>query len=105
MKTTRPVLPGPGTPIKTPRLLLRPFQPSDLADYHVLRTQSQVMVWTSSGKIDVDQEATQTWMNRFLPPNDANTYSLTIEQLSEPGKVIGTVGCHCSEPAEVGYVS
>jgi hypothetical protein len=62
-------------------------------------------MWTSSGTVDVDQEATQTWMNRFLPPNDANTYCVTIEQLSEPGKVVGTIGCHHSEPAEVGYVS
>lgn len=63
------------------------------------------MVATKSGKADVDQEATQTWMDRFLPPNDATTYSLSVEQLKEPGKVIGSVGCHCNEPAEVGYVS
>jgi RimJ/RimL family protein N-acetyltransferase len=105
MKTTRPILPAPAAPIRTPRLLLRPFHPSDLADFHVLRSQTNVMVWTTSGKVDVDQDATQTWMNRFLPPNDATTFCLSIEELNEPGRVIGSVGCHVSEPAEVGYVS
>lgn len=105
MKTTRPILPAPAVSIRTPRLLLRPFHPSDLADYNILRSQTTVMVWTTSGKVDVDLEATQTWMNRFLPPNDATTFCLSIEELNEPGRVIGTIGCHVTEPAEVGYVS
>jgi len=106
MRTTRPILPVPAVPITTPRLLLRPFRQSDLADYHLLRTQADVMVWTSSGKVDIDQDATQTWMNRFLPPNDATTFCLSIEELKEPGRVIGTFGCHHMEPLpEVGYVS
>ncbi|KEF58833.1 uncharacterized protein A1O9_03676 [Exophiala aquamarina CBS 119918] len=63
------------------------------------------MVWTTSGKVDVDQDATQTWMNRFLPPNDATTFCLSIEELKEPGRVIGSIGCHDSDPVpEVGYM-
>lgn len=88
----------------TARLLLRPIQQSDLAGFHALRTQIEVMKWTTTGKTDVDQEATQIWMNRFLPPNDATTFNFAIEDRSAPGKVIGVLGCHISEPPECGYM-
>ncbi|EXJ90289.1 hypothetical protein A1O1_03388 [Capronia coronata CBS 617.96] len=102
-KTTRPVLPVPAPPLRTSRLLLRPFQPSDLADFHVLRTQIEVMMWTSTGKEDANQEVTQAWMNRFLPPNEATTFNFAVEELAVPGVVIGALGCHTSEPPEVGF--
>ncbi|KIW20281.1 hypothetical protein PV08_00856 [Exophiala spinifera] len=104
MKTTRPIFPAPAPPIKTPRLLLRPVRQSDLSDFHILRTQTEVMMWTSSGKPDVDEQATQIWLNRFLPPNDATTFNFAVEELSVPGKVIGVMGCHIAEPPEVGYM-
>ncbi|KIX02431.1 uncharacterized protein Z518_08372 [Rhinocladiella mackenziei CBS 650.93] len=103
-KTTRPIFPVPASPLTTSRLLLRPIKQSDLADFHVLRTRIEVMKWTSTGTIDADPEATQVWMHRFLPPNDATTFNFAVEELSAPGKAIGVVGCHISEPPECGYM-
>ncbi|EXJ66833.1 uncharacterized protein A1O5_10028 [Cladophialophora psammophila CBS 110553] len=103
-KTTRPEFPVPASPIATARLLLRPIQQSDLEDFHVLRTEIEVMKWTSTGKVDIDKEATQVWMNRYLPPNDATTFNFAIEERASPGKAIGVLGCHISEPPECGYM-
>jgi len=103
-KTTRPVIPVPATPIITPRLLLRPLKQSDLEGFHSLRTQIDVMKWTSKGAIDADKEVTQVWMDRFLPPNDSTTFNFAIEELANPGFVIGCLGCHISEPPECGYM-
>ncbi|KIW95554.1 uncharacterized protein Z519_04139 [Cladophialophora bantiana CBS 173.52] len=88
----------------TARLVLRPIQQSDLEDFHVLRTEIEVMKWTSTGKVDTDKEATQVWMNRYLPPNDATTFNFAIEERAGPGKAIGVLGCHISEPPECGYM-
>jgi RimJ/RimL family protein N-acetyltransferase len=77
---------------------------ADLSAFHYLRTQHEVMKWTSTGKIDIDELATTTWMNRFLPPNDAKTFSFAIEELANPGKVVGTIGMHLFEPPECGYM-
>ena len=104
MKTTRPIFPLPLPSFTTSRLLIRPMQQSDLADFHALRTQIEVMKWTSTTKIDLDQEATQVWMNRFLPPNDTVTFNFAVEELCAPGKVIGALGCHITEPPECGYM-
>lgn len=103
-KTTRPIFPVPSPPMTTVRLLLRPIQQSDLADLHALRTQTEVMKWTSTGKVDANQEATQVWMDRFLPPNDTTTFNFAVEELAVPGKAIGVLGCHIVEPPEVGYM-
>ncbi|KIW32345.1 uncharacterized protein PV07_03899 [Cladophialophora immunda] len=103
-KTTRPEFPVPPSPMTTARLLLRPIQQSDLEDFHALRSEIEVMKWTSTGKVDVDKEATQVWMNRFLPPNDATTFNFAIEELASPGKPIGVLGCHIAEPPECGYM-
>jgi len=103
-KTTRPVFPVPASPMTSSRLLLRPIRQSDLAHFHTLRTQIDVMKWTSTAKIDVDQEATQVWMDRYLPPNDATTFNFAVEELAVPGKAIGVLGCHIAEPPEVGYM-
>ncbi|KAK6383764.1 hypothetical protein LTS17_003056 [Exophiala oligosperma] len=104
MKTTRPVFPVPASPIKTLRLLLRPVRQSDLTGFHILRTQPEVMKWTSQGRPDLDEQATQAWMNLFLPPNDAVTFNFAIEEMSKPGEVIGIMGCYIAEPPEVGYM-
>ncbi len=104
MKTTRPVFPVPPPPIVTPRLLLRPIQHTDLAACVVLRNQAEVMKWTSQGKPDASQDATQVWMNRFLPPNDATTFNFAVEERLLPGKAIGVMGCYIIEPPEVGYM-
>lgn len=88
----------------TARLLLRPMQSSDLEDFHILRTEIEVMKWTRVGKIDADKEATQSWMDRYMPPNDNTTFNFAIEELSNPGSVIGVVGLHTYEPPECGYM-
>jgi RimJ/RimL family protein N-acetyltransferase len=103
-KTTRPALPICASPLRTERLLLRPYQPTDLDDFHALRSQMDVMKWTSQGTVDASRDATQTWMKRFLPPNDATTHNFAIEELTNPGVVIGAIGCHTAEPAECGYM-
>ncbi|EXJ80726.1 hypothetical protein A1O3_07010 [Capronia epimyces CBS 606.96] len=103
-KTTRPILLAPAAPLTTTRLFLRPIRQSDLADLHALRTQIEVMKWTSTGEIDADREVTQVWMNRFLPPNDAITFNYAVEELTSPGKVIGVLGCHILDPPELGYM-
>ena len=76
----------------------------DLADLHILRTQYEVMKWTSTAKIDADHAFTTTWMDRFMPPNDTKTFNFVIEELSSPGIVIGSVGMHIAEPPECGYM-
>ena len=62
------------------------------------------MKWTSVGKVDVDKEVTQIWMNRFLPPNDSITFNFAIEELANPGRTVGVLGCHKAEPPEIGYM-
>lgn len=104
MKTTRPILPTPATAFATTRLLIRPMQRSDLNDFHSLRTQIEVMKWTSTGKIDADTDFTTKWMERSLPPNDTKSFNFAIEELANPGFVVGTVGMHIAEPPECGYM-
>ncbi len=104
MKTTRPIFPTPASPFKTSRLLIRPMTMDDLADLHILRTQYDVMKWTSTTKVDVDHAFTTTWLERYLPPNDSRTSIFVIEELSNPGRVIGAIGSHVAEPPECGYM-
>ena len=105
MKTTRPIFPTPTPTFTTARLLLRAFKSGDLPDCYELRTQIEVMQWSSRGIIDPDQAFTANWLKRLIPPNDATTFTYAIEELSHPGKVIGTCGVTPkSEIPEVGYM-
>lgn len=104
MKTTRPILPQPSKAFKTDRLLLRPITVEDVAEFHVLRTQPEVMIHTSSGLPDKDIDATLKWTQRFYFPNDATAFCFAIEELSDPGKIIGTVGAHEADPPTTGYM-
>lgn len=86
-------------------MLLRAFKSGDLPDCYELRTQIEVMQWSSRGTIDPDQAFTANWLKRLIPPNDATTFTYAIEELSHPGKVIGTCGVTPkSEIPEVGYM-
>ena len=76
----------------------------DIAEFHVLRTQPEVMINSTTGKVDADHEATRTWINRFIHPNDSKTFSFAIEELANPGVIIGTVGAHIAEPPSLGYM-
>lgn len=104
MKVSRPIFPTPAHPIKTARLLLRPFTVGDVAEFHLLRTQPEVMIHTSVGKVDEDYAATRAWMDRYLHPNDSKTFLFAIEQLHAPGIVVGSIGSHTAEPPTLGYM-
>lgn len=95
VKTTLPILPLPPLPsrpaIKTPRLILQPFSQEHLAGCHAIRTREEDMVNSTQGRVDRDLDETQIWLNRFLPPNDAHTYSFAI--IHPPtGEMIGMCG-------------
>jgi RimJ/RimL family protein N-acetyltransferase len=103
MKTTRPVFSNPLPTFTSDRLLFREIRASDADDYHAFRTDFDLMKWTSAAKCDVDIEATRVWMARFMPPNDTETFSFSIEEKMSPGKVIGSIGVHEMHPPEFGY--
>ncbi|KUI55269.1 putative GMP synthase [glutamine-hydrolyzing], partial [Cytospora mali] len=89
-----PLPPNPSRrPIPTARLLLRPFHPTDLASFHALQRQPEVMCWTSKGRPDADEAETARKLAQFLPPNDARTFNWAI-YLRESGGLIGVGGVH-----------
>ncbi|CRG91673.1 chitin synthase [Talaromyces islandicus] len=68
------LLPRPSQirPIRTPRLLLRPFQWTDVDDFVKLRSTPEVMQWTSQGRIDDSLDQTKQWMQKFILPDNNN---------------------------------
>ncbi len=105
-RTTLPVLPAAPSTLQTARLLLRPFSTSDLPHYIILRRQPEVMKWTSTMRCDATITQTQEWMARFLPCENPNTFPFSIEELENPGVVIGSAGCNClpGKQPELGYM-
>ncbi len=109
VKTTLPIFPANAErpTVSTERLILRPWRPDDVAELHVLRTQPEVMQFTSLGRVDVDLAETQTRLDPFLPPNDTLTHNCAI-CWKETGEVIGSGGCHRRAGTfgwpEVGYM-
>ncbi|RYP64230.1 hypothetical protein DL771_008854 [Monosporascus sp. 5C6A] len=90
----RPLPPNAERPhIRTERLVIRPFTPDDLAGLHSLRTQPEVMVYTSLGRVDRDEAETRTRLEADLPPNDADNYDFVI-CLASTGEFLGTGGVH-----------
>lgn len=86
--------------ITTPRLILRPFNSSDLDALYALRQQPEVMHWTTASRVDADMEETATKLALFLPPNDTKTFNCAI-CLRETGELIGQGGVHAFEqPAD-----
>jgi RimJ/RimL family protein N-acetyltransferase len=98
VRTTLPVLPqNLSRPhVTTPRLVLRPFETSDLDALWTLRQQPQVMQWTTAGRADLDREETAAKLALFLPPNDTKTFNCAI-CLKETGELIGQGGVHAFE--------
>jgi hypothetical protein len=98
VKTTLPIQPFPDNETRpsltTERLLLRPFRQDDLAEFHALRTQPEVMVNTSRGLVDDDRAYTQSRMDPFLPPKDVTTYNYAMCLKEAPDVLIGAGGCH-----------
>ncbi|KAI1309593.1 acetyltransferase domain-containing protein [Xylaria venustula] len=95
VKTTLPRRPLPPNtarrPIHTARLVIRPLTQDDLAALHTLRTQPAVMANTALGRIDQDLAETQTKLDPFLAPRDADTYNPGI-YLAATGELIGLGG-------------
>lgn len=105
---TLPLPPNSKRPeITTRRLLLRPLQPNDLDALHVLRTQEDVMKWTTAGCIDENIEKTKSKLDPFLPPHDIVTANCAI-CLKDTGELIGIGGCHLYPGShgwpEIGYL-
>ncbi|KAL8400129.1 hypothetical protein RB594_000510 [Gaeumannomyces avenae] len=102
VNTTLPSLPLPRSAeradVVTERLVLRALRAEDLNAVHVLRTQPEVMVWTSTGRGDKDMAETQHKLDNYLPPNDVETFNCAI-CWRETGELIGMGG---SWP-ELGY--
>ncbi|KAI0150057.1 acyl-CoA N-acyltransferase [Hypoxylon sp. NC0597] len=95
VKTTLPTTPFlPNVerkPIRTERLIIRPFSEDDLDALHSLRTQPEVMMYTAIGRIAANKEETRDVMARYLPPNDLETYNNVI-CLASTGELIGIGG-------------
>lgn len=87
--------------VTTNRLTIRALQPTDLEAFYALRTEEDVMKWTSAGRIDRDIEETRAKLNPFLSPNDTATFNCAI-CLKDTGEFIGIGGCHLF-PAEHGW--
>jgi len=98
VRTTLPVLPRSSSRphVTTPRLVLRPFERSDLDALCTLRQQPEVMHWTTAGRVDLDREETADKLALFLPPNDTKTFNCAI-CLKETGELIGQGGVHAFE--------
>ncbi|CAJ2499830.1 Uu.00g026830.m01.CDS01 [Anthostomella pinea] len=100
---TRPLPPNAQrAPILTPRLVIRPFAPTDLDGIHALRSQPEVMQWTSVGRPDRDRAETQAFMDRYLPPNEGRSYDFVMCDRAT-GRVLGTGGMHKMECLELGW--
>ncbi|KAL8393418.1 hypothetical protein RB595_003259 [Gaeumannomyces hyphopodioides] len=111
VNTTLPSLPLPRNAeradVVTERLVLRALRAEDLNAIHVLRTQPEVMVWTTTGRGDKDIAETQAKLDLSLPPNDVETFNCAI-CWRETGEVIGVGGSHRFKGAygwpELGYM-
>ncbi|OAA82223.1 Acyl-CoA N-acyltransferase [Akanthomyces lecanii RCEF 1005] len=96
VKTT---LPAPYLPVaarpphETPRLLLRSFTADDLAQYHELRTQPEVMIFTAQGRPDASPAETQAKLDNFLSPAGDDVYVLAVLERAT-GTLVGTIGSH-----------
>jgi RimJ/RimL family protein N-acetyltransferase len=111
VKSTLPTLPFPSNSeraiLTTDRLLIRPLEPTDLDALHALRTQPDVMRWTSTGRVDQNLDETQQKLAPFLAPNDAATFNCAI--CARPsGDMVGIGGVHLYPGAhgwpELGYM-
>ncbi|KAI1375316.1 acyl-CoA N-acyltransferase [Hypoxylon crocopeplum] len=104
---TSPLLPNSERkPIRTERLILRPFAEDDLDDIWTMRTQPEVMNFTATGRIEADKKETWAFMARSMPPNDLTSYNYVI-CLASTGELIGTGGARgvgLSGWPEIGYM-
>ncbi|KAM3543160.1 hypothetical protein ARSEF1564_003965 [Beauveria bassiana] len=78
---------------ETARLVLRSFTAADLASFHELRTQPEVMIYTSQGRPDASLAETQTKLDPFLSPRGDDLYVLAVVERAT-GLLVGSVGSH-----------
>ncbi|KAM3565570.1 hypothetical protein MY1884_000103 [Beauveria asiatica] len=78
---------------ETTRLVLRPFTAADLASFHEIRTQPEVMIYTSQGRPDASPAETQTKLDTFLSPRGDDVYVLAVVERAT-GALVGSVGSH-----------
>ncbi|KAJ6785573.1 hypothetical protein PWT90_07171 [Aphanocladium album] len=96
VKSTRPAtyLPVAARPShETARLLLRSFTAADLASFHEIRRQPEVMIFTSQGRPDADLAETQKKLDTFLSPAGDDIYVLAVLE-RDTGAFVGTVSSH-----------
>ncbi|UPK98243.1 hypothetical protein LCI18_009178 [Fusarium solani-melongenae] len=95
VKTTLPKMPFPSNderqPFRTERLLMRPLSEDDFEALRVLRTQPDVMVWFTQGRVDKDVKETKRALRLNLAPYDLQKYTWAI-CLAETGEFIGIAG-------------
>ncbi|WP_434450860.1 GNAT family N-acetyltransferase [Lentzea sp. E54] len=82
----------PAYPLKTDRLLLRPFQLEDLDDFHAYRSRADVnrYLYTETATRDECAELLAKLVNDHELTSDGQRLSLAVH-LPEAGKVIGGV--------------
>ncbi|XWW92521.1 hypothetical protein V2A60_000444 [Cordyceps javanica] len=96
VKTTRPAryLPvAERPPHSTARLVLRSFTADDLAGFHEIRAQPEVMVFTSQGRPDASPAETLAKMDTFLSPRGDDIYVLAVVERAT-GALVGTISSH-----------
>lgn len=95
VKTTLPNYPLPSNgerkPFRTQRLTMRPMTEDDLEFLRSLRSEPEVMIWSTQGRPDKYIEQTKESLGLRLPPNDVKGYDWAI-CLSETGEPIGLGG-------------
>lgn len=111
VKTLLPTLPLPRNQdreeIVTENLVIRPWTLADTPAFHVLRTQPEVMVWTSQKRPDRDLAETEGKLRLYTAPNDETTFNFAICD-RQTGELIGAGGNHVRESEygwpELGYI-
>lgn len=96
VKSTRPAAYLPVSaraPHETARLVLRSFTDADLESYHRLRSQPEVMIFTSQGRPDADLVETQAKLDLFTSPRGDEMYVLAVVA-KDTGELVGTAGSH-----------
>ncbi|OBT78957.1 hypothetical protein VF21_02801 [Pseudogymnoascus sp. 05NY08] len=105
VQTTLPVQPYPliseRNPIKTERLIIRPFQASDIDAIYELRLQPEVMKYTKKGVPDINRTESQEILDKLMgvPGNDMYNFAICD---GKTNVLIGTGGCHLPV-GEVGW--
>lgn len=106
VSTTLPACPLPPLArrpeIRTARLVLRRTLASDLAAWHAMRSQPEVMTWTSQGAPDRDEARSRELLAHRLGPSADAKYDFVI-CLADSGEMVGVGGCHRPGEGELGW--